>query len=134
MTVVGVSAAEAVSVVRPGDRVFVGSACATPRTLVKALEDDPRPGVVLVHFLTDLEESEDAPRTHFRHQVFFAGRDIRALHDERRVRDSGLVDYVPISVADVPRLFRDGQMPLDVAMVQVAPPDEDGMCSLGVSV
>src|SRR4051794_14249215 len=46
-----VSADEAVSAVRPGDKVFVGSACATPRTLVNALEELRRPGVVLVHFL-----------------------------------------------------------------------------------
>src|SRR5215467_8586961 len=48
-----VSAEAAVSIVRPGDRVFVGSACATPRSLVEALERLVRPGVVLVHFLTD---------------------------------------------------------------------------------
>jgi acyl-CoA hydrolase/RimJ/RimL family protein N-acetyltransferase len=129
-----VSAAEAVSLVQPGDRVFVGSACATPRALVHALEQDPRPGVALVHFLTDLDDTDGAPLTHYRHHVFYAGRDVRALHGVRRLRESGLVDYAPLALADVPRLFRDGQLPLDVAMVQVAPPDEDGTCSLGVSV
>ena len=128
------SAAEAVSVVRPGDRVFVGSACGTPRTLVDALEQEPRPGVVLVHFLTDLEDTEGPPRTHYRHHVFYAGRDVRALHDVRRMRDLGLVDYAPLSLADVPKLFHNGQISLDVAMVQVAPPDPDGTCSLGISV
>jgi acyl-CoA hydrolase/RimJ/RimL family protein N-acetyltransferase len=129
-----VSAADAVSVVRPGDRVFVGSACATPRTLVEALEQEPRPGVVLVHFLIELDKPVDAPATHYRHHVFFAGRDVRALHDVRRLRESGLVGYAPLSLGDVPQLFRNGQIPLDVAMVQVAPPDADGTCSLGVSV
>ena len=50
------------------------------------------------------------------------------------LRESGLVEYVPLSLGDVPRLFHDGQIPLDVAMVQVAPPDPDGTCSLGISV
>ena len=129
-----VSAAEAVSVVRPGDRVFVGSACATPRTLVDALEQFSRSGVVLVHFLTDRVGTGDPPHTNYRHRVFYVGRDVRALHDVRALRESGLVEYVPLSLADVARLFHNGQMPLDVAMVQVAPPDSDGTCSLGISV
>ena len=129
-----VSAAEAVSVVRPGDKVFVGSACATPRTLVDALEQVRRPGVVLVHFLTDRVSTSDPPHTNYRHRVFYVGGDIRALHDVRALRESGLVDYVPLSLVDVPRLFETGQIPLDVAMVQVAPPELDGTCSLGISV
>ena len=129
-----VSAAEAVSVVRPGDRVFVGSACATPRTLVDALEQFRRSGVVLVHFLTDRVGTGDPPHSNYRHRVFYVGRDVRALRDVRGVRESGLVEYVPLSLGDVPGLFRNGQIPLDVAMVQVAPPDPDGTCSLGISV
>ena len=129
-----VSAAEAVSVVRPGARVFVGSACATPRTLVDALEQLWLDGVVLVHFLTDRVGRGDPPHTNYRHRVFYVGRDVHALHAVRALRESGLVEYVPLSLADVPQLFRNGQIPLDVAMVQVAPPDPDGTCSLGISV
>ena len=123
-----VSAEEAVSVVRPGDQVFVGSACATPRSLVEALERLSRPGVALVHFLTDRVGTGDPPRTNYRHRVFYVGRDVRALHQ------SGLVEYLPLSLGDVPELFRNGQIPLDVAMIQIAPPDPDGSCSLGISV
>jgi acyl-CoA hydrolase len=123
-----VSAAEAVSVVRPGDKVFVGSACATPRSLVGALERLGRPGVVLVHFLTDRVGTGDPSRTRCRHRVFYVGRDVRAL------AESGWVEYLPLSLSDVPELFRNGQIPLDVAMIQVAPPDPDGTCSLGISV
>ena len=125
-----VSPADAVSLVRPGDRVFVGSACATPRTLVEALEqlDRPPEGVELIHFLTDRIGVGDPPSTKYRHRVFYVGRDVQAL------LDSGLVEYLPLSLADVPRLMRSGRMPLDVALVQVAPPDPDGTCSLGISV
>ena len=129
-----VSAAEAVAVVRPGDRVFVGSACATPRTLVDALQQSGQAGVVLVHFLTDRVSTGETPHTKHRHRVFYVGRDVRDLHAVPALRKSGVVEYVPISLGDVPQLFTNGQIPLDVAMVQVAPPDPDGTCSLGISV
>jgi acyl-CoA hydrolase/RimJ/RimL family protein N-acetyltransferase len=123
-----VSATEAVSLIQAGDKVFVGSACATPRHLVRALEELARPGVELVHFLTSQAGARDAPHTSYRHRVFYVGTDDRAL------LESSQVEYLPLSLADAPRLFADGQLPLDVAMVQVAPPDEDGTCSLGISV
>jgi acyl-CoA hydrolase/RimJ/RimL family protein N-acetyltransferase len=124
------TAEEAVRLIHPGHRVFVGTACATPRALVHALEElpVPIPGVTLVHALTDRVGIGDPPRTAYRHRVFYAGRDVRDL------AASGLVDYVPISLADVPTMFTDGHLPLDVALVQVAPPDEDGSYNLGVSV
>ncbi len=114
---------------RPGDRVFVGSACATPRTLVGALEELSRPGVVLVHFLTDRVGSGDPPETAYRHRVFYVGADVRELAGPSR-----MVQYLPLSLPDVPRLFEGRLLPLDVAMVQVTPPDDDGTCSLGISV
>ncbi len=119
---------------RPGDRVFVGSACATPRTLVDALQQSGQAGVVLVHFLTDRVSTGETPHTKHRHRVFYVGRDVRDLHAVPALRKSGVVEYVPISLGDVPQLFTNGQIPLDVAMVQVAPPDPDGTCSLGISV
>lgn len=124
-----VSAEAAVARIRPGDRVFVGSACATPRSLVEALElRRPSPeGVELVHFLTDRVGIGDPPTTRYRHRVFFVGRDVSAF-------DSGQIEYLPLALPDVPTLFRAGRIPLDVALVQVAPPDPDGTCSLGISV
>jgi acyl-CoA hydrolase len=83
---------------------------------------------VLVHFLTDGVAGADPSTTSYRHRVFYVGQDVLAL------AASGQVEYVPLSLPDVPALFGNGRMPLDVAMVQVAPPDEDGGCSLGVSV
>ena len=123
------SAREAVSLVRPGDKVFVGSACATPRTLVGALEELRAPGVVLVHFLPDRVGVGDPLETAYRHRVFYAGADVRELQGPAR-----MVEYLPLSLPDVPRLFESGRLPLDVALIQVAPPDPDGTCSLGISV
>jgi acyl-CoA hydrolase/RimJ/RimL family protein N-acetyltransferase len=122
-----VTADQAVSAIRPGDRVFVGSACATPWRLVEALGRLRRPGVALVHFLTSGSGEVDFGAT-YRHRAFYIGTDIRPL------QDAGRLDYTPLSLADVPRLFETGQLPIDVAMVQVAPPDADGTCSLGISV
>jgi acyl-CoA hydrolase/RimJ/RimL family protein N-acetyltransferase len=125
-----VSPAEAVAAVRPGDHVFVGSACATPRRLVEALErlGQPPAGVVLVHFLTDRVDVGDPATTAYRHRAMYIGSDVREL------LGTGLIEYVPVSLPEVPRLLRTGRLRLDVALVQVAPPDPDGTCSLGISV
>lgn len=127
------TAAEAVAQVRAGERVFVGTACATPRTLVAALEAlRPAPAdVELLHFLTDQAIAHDEagrPLTQYRHRCFFVGRDMRAA-----VR-LGLADYVPVSLASVPRLMANGRIPVDVALIQVSMPDEFGYVSLGLSV
>jgi acyl-CoA hydrolase/RimJ/RimL family protein N-acetyltransferase len=127
-----VSAERAVTAIRPGDRVFVGSACATPRTLLRALEamETPLAGVQLVHFLTDGAGTERDGRrcSAFRHRVFYVGRDMRDL------ASSGEVDYVPVSLAEVPRMLQSKRLAFDVALVQVSPPNRAGTCSLGVSV
>ena len=127
------TAAEAVALIRAGEHVFVGTACATPRSLVAALEAHrPRPAdVELLHFLTDRAVAHDAagqPQTNFRHRSFFVGQDMRAA-----VRQ-GLADYVPISLARVPQLMAIGRIPVDVALIQVSMPDEFGYVSLGLSV
>src|ERR671920_1940650 len=97
---------------------------------VGALESRrPRPAdVVLHHFLTDGVAPGDPPSSGYRHRVFYVGSDVRAL------MGSAPVDYVPLSLAEIPKLLESGRLELDVAMIQVAPPDRDGRCSLGVSV
>ena len=127
-----VTAEQAVASVRPGSRIFVGSACATPRSLLRALDarpDDPA-GIELVHFLTDgaVGGRPDGSASSHRHRAWFVGSDMRSL------ARAGQVDYVPISLAEVPGLIDAGRLAFDVAFVQVAPPDAAGICSLGVSV
>jgi len=127
-----VTAERAVASVQRGDRVFVGSACAMPRTLPRALEAlSPAPaGVQLVHFLTDgaVVDVDGRPRSSFRHRAFYIGRDML------RLSASDGVDYVPLSLSEVPRLLESRRLAFDVALVQASPPDDVGMCSLGVSV
>ena len=126
-----VSADEAVRVVKPGNRVYIGTACATPVSLVEALERrHPAPAdVELFYFLTSgLAKVWSAAPSHYGHRCFFVGTDVRDL-----VRD-GRAEYVPISLTDVPQLVANGRLRADVALVQVSPPDEGGFVSLGVSV
>jgi len=123
---------EAISTIRSGDRVFVGTGCATPRTLIKALEthEDYITDVQLLHFLTDGAIPTIGKRTwpRFQHKVFFVGTDTREAIKQ------GKADYVPVSIAQIPRLIENGRIPIDVALIQVSLPDENGFVSLGVSV
>lgn len=119
-----VTAEEAVRLVQPGDRVWVGSACGTPRTLVAALNARRLPGVKLVHYLADGVTADGVVT--YPQEVFFVGSELRGA--------SGPVDYLPVSLPELPALMDRGQHRVDVALLQVAPPDEHGDCSLGVSV
>jgi acyl-CoA hydrolase len=126
-----VPASQAVAAIRPGARVFVGSACATPRALLAALEARAGEveGVELIHFLTDGAVRDEAGVTSaFTHRAWYVGRDMRNLAGR------GRLEYVPVSLASVPDLLAAGRLAFDVALIQVTPPDDDGMCSLGVSV
>jgi acyl-CoA hydrolase/RimJ/RimL family protein N-acetyltransferase len=127
------TAEQAVRQIKSGQHVFVGTACATPRELVRALEAIPYPpaDVELMHFITTDAIPHDADGnavTRYRHRSFFVGSDVRAA-----VRQ-GLAEYVPLSIAQLPTLIEIGRVPVDVALIQVSLPDEFGYVSLGVSV
>ncbi len=125
-----VSAEEALSVVRPGQRVFVGSGAGEPQTLVEALSEAP--GVSdaeIVHLLTLGVATYAEPRLghRFRHNAYFIGPNVR------EAVNAGRADYTPIFLSEIPRLFRSGRVVIDVALIEVSPPDAHGYCSLGVS-
>jgi acyl-CoA hydrolase len=126
------SAQEAVLRIRSGNRVYYGGNAAIPRELVRALSRrrDELRNVQLSHVLLMGEDPLSAPDMagHFRHNSLFVGpADREAVND-------GRADYTPIFLHQIPRLFQSGIIPLDVAMVQVSPPDEHGFMSLGVEV
>jgi len=126
------TAAEAVSHVRPGQRVFVGTGCAQPQVLVRALTDraDDLSDLEIVHLLTVGE----APYAHGRLRNVFKVNSFFISDNVREVIQEGLGSYTPIFLSEIPKLFDSGRLPLDVALVQVSPPDPHGMCSLGISV
>jgi len=124
------SAEEAVRVVKSGDRVYHGGNAAIPTALISALADrcDELEDVQLNHVLLLGEDLLSRPgmEGHFRHNSLFVGPADRAAVND------GRADYMPIFLHQIPRLFAEGVIPLDVAMVQVSEPDEHGFLSLGV--
>lgn len=113
-------------------RVFIGSGCAAPQTLVRALiaRANEVYDVEIVHLLTfgAAPYADSKWLENFRHNAFFIGPNVRSSVNE------GCSDYTPIHLSEVPHLIRKRQMSLDIALIQVTPPDPHGFCSLGVSV
>jgi acyl-CoA hydrolase/GNAT superfamily N-acetyltransferase len=126
------TADQAVARIKPGQRIFISTGCGEPLELVRALTRRAYelPDTEIIHLLTFGE----APYAHrelaqyFRTNSFFIAENVRGIIQE------GLGDYSPIHLSDIPRLFSSGQLPLDAALIQVSPPDHQGMVSLGVSV
>jgi acyl-CoA hydrolase len=121
---------EAVSLVQSGNRLYYGGNAAIPTALVRALANRYREleDVQLSHVLLLGEDPLSRPEMegHFRHNSLFVGP------ADREAVNSGRADYVPIFLHQIPRLFSERIIPLDVAMVMVSPPDEHGFMSFGV--
>ena len=126
------SAAEAVAEIRSGDRVFVQGAAGVPTAAVEALvaRADELRGVELVHLHTEGE----APYAEARYARSFRVRALFVGENMREAIADGRGDYVPVFLSEVPALLTSGGLPLDVALIQVSPPDRHGYCSLGTSV
>jgi len=127
-----VSAEEAVKIVNSGDRVFIHTAAATPQHLVNALtkrgEELRNVEIVSIHTEGGAPYLDEKYESSFKVNTFFVGA------NTRKAVQSGRAMYVPMFLSEIPALFRKGAMPLDVALVQVSPPDKHGYCSTGVSV
>jgi len=127
-----VTAEEAVSVIRSGDRIYVSGNAATPYFLMRALASrkDELKDVELSHVLLLGEDPFSKPgmESHFRHNSLFVGP------ADRKAINEGKADYVPIFLHQIPDLFYSGEMPIDVAMLHLSPPDEHGFMSYGVEV
>jgi acyl-CoA hydrolase/RimJ/RimL family protein N-acetyltransferase len=122
----------AVRAIPPGRRILIGSGAAEPLALVEALVEhgDHLADNEVVHLLTLGPAPYVRPdlQHRFRHTAFFIGANVReAVHD-------GRADFMPVFLSDLPELIRSRRVPIDVALVQVAPPDRHGFVSLGVSV
>jgi acyl-CoA hydrolase/GNAT superfamily N-acetyltransferase len=126
------SPARAVGRVRRGDRVFIGAGCGEPQAMVEALTEagSRLADTEVYHLLTLGTAPYAAPRFSevFRHNSFFIGSDVREDVAE------GRADYTPVFLSEVPRLFASGRIPIDVAVIQLSPPDAHGYCSYGVAV
>lgn len=123
---------EAVSVIASGHRVFIQTAVSAPQQLIAAMtaRANELRAVEVVHLHTEgpAPYVDAAYIQSFHTNALFVGANVRAAVAE------GEADYIPVFLSEVPALFRQGILPLDVALVNVSPPDRHGFCSLGVSV
>jgi acyl-CoA hydrolase len=126
------SAEEALSVVKSGNRIYVHGSAQTPTFLLKALAQQANRlndvEFVFISVYGDIQVDKPEYAGIFRINSMFVSESIRKDVNE------GRADYVPVFLSEIPELFKQNILPLDVALVQVSPPDSHGYCSLGVSV
>ncbi|MHA2298116.1 MAG: GNAT family N-acetyltransferase [Candidatus Hodarchaeales archaeon] len=133
-----ISPRKAIEKINPGDHVYIGGGCGEPPALVKALNEglsetgDEFSDIEIYHFISLESDSFTRDFAHesdlYRHNTFLIGEGMRDLVHE------GLSDYTPVSLFEVPDLFKSGKLYCDMSLIQVSPPDEHGSCSFGVSV
>lgn len=127
-----VSGEEAVSIIKPGQRVFVHGGAATPHYLLAKLAERSTElwnvEIVSISLQGDAVIADKKYKDSFRINSLFVSQNIRQAVNE------GRGDYVPVFLSEIPILFNRGILPLDVAIVNVSPPDKHGYCSLGTSV
>jgi acetyl-CoA hydrolase len=123
---------DALRVVRSGNRVYIGGGCGEPLLLARGLvERAPElREVEVIHVMTAGHADYAAPELaqSFRPNALFIGPNVR-----QAIRE-GRADFTPVFLSDIPALFRDGTLPLDVALISVSPPDSHGYCSFGIEV
>lgn len=126
------SAKDAVASISSGQRIFVHGGAATPLDLLQAL--DERSGqlenveLIHIHLMGKLPYHKKSFKQSFKVANLFIGPNVRGALDYDRV------DYLPCFLSEIPHLFRTKKRPIDVAFIQVSPPDRHGFCTLGTSV
>jgi len=125
------TAEEAVKLIQSDHRVFIHSAAATPKELVNAMAkrsaELSNVRIYSMHTEWDAPYADEEHVSAFEVNAFFVGSNIRKAVNE------GRASYVPMFLSEIPKAFRSGLIPLDVALVSVSPPDQNGYCTLGVS-
>ncbi|HMK34837.1 MAG TPA: GNAT family N-acetyltransferase [Desulfomonilaceae bacterium] len=126
-----VSPEEAARQVKNGDRIYLGSMCSEPKTVIRAIEASYVEDVEMVQFLRGSTASRLAAKEsgRFKIKTFFVGAGGRDSEGE-----PSEYDYIPLFHSQVPNFFRNRRIPIDVAVVQVSEPDRFGRFSLGISV
>ncbi len=126
------SAAQAVQNVKSGNRVVIANACSEPQVLLEALaaRGSELNNVEMVQMLAmgPAKTAQPGMENSFRHNILFVSASTRKAVEEKRA------DFTPCFFSEIPRLFKENILPVDVMLVQVTPPDEQGFCSYGISV
>jgi acyl-CoA hydrolase/GNAT superfamily N-acetyltransferase len=127
-----VDAETAVSKIKNGSRVFIGTGCGEPQQLIRTMVEDLNMQDIMLYQMLSWKFADyvDDPKflKRFSLKLFFIS------HDLRKAAFEGKIDYVPTYLSQIPRYFANHRIGLDVALIQVSPPDKFGFCSLGVSV
>ncbi len=129
------TAYEAIGMIRPGQRVFTGASCGEPQSLLRVLADEFQnfPDLEVVRLLS----LESTPLTLIANKSADRSMNIRSFY-AGSAKPEGLarnIKYItPINLSAVPRLFKSRLLPINVALIQVSPPDDFGWMSLGVAV
>ncbi|MFI3294819.1 MAG: acetyl-CoA hydrolase/transferase C-terminal domain-containing protein [Rikenellaceae bacterium] len=129
-----ISAQEAVKVVKNGDHIHLSSVASAPQCLIKALVERGEKGELRDVHIHHLHTEGPAPYADeqfsgiFQADQFFVGGNLR------RQTQAGFADYIPVFLSETQKLYRCGALPINVAMIQVSPPDKHGFVSLGTSV
>ena len=127
-----VAAEEAIAKIKRGSRVFVGTGCGEPQHLIRSMVKNPQLQDIMLYQMLSYTFADyvDDPTfaNRFNLKLFFISKIMRKAAFE------GKIDYIPAYLSKIPRLFASHRIGLDVALVQVSPPDHFGYCSLGVSV
>ena len=127
-----VTAEEAVKIIKSNDRIYIQAAAAAPQELIDAMTDrhEELRNVEVCHLHLEGRTPYADPiyKDSFHVNSFFIG------HNVRHTLKAGNGSYTPVFLSEVPLLFKRNILPLDVAFIQVSPPDRHGYCSLGVSV
>ncbi|MDX1415346.1 MAG: acetyl-CoA hydrolase/transferase C-terminal domain-containing protein [Candidatus Promineifilaceae bacterium] len=122
----------ALASVKSNHRIYVGGGAGVPKTLIEGLTRcaGQLRDVEITHILTfaDAPYAEPQYADSFRVNALFIGKNVRKAVQE------GRADYTPVFLSEMPSLFRDGTLPIDVALVSLTPPDEHGFCCFGVEV
>ena len=123
---------EAVEIIKSGDHIFVHTAGATPFALVQALADRHQEltNIQIYHMHTEGTAPYAKPEysNAFHVNSFFIGANCRVPTNE------GYADFIPCFLSEIPLMIRSGVIEIDVALIQVSPPDSHGYCSMGISV
>lgn len=126
------SAKDAVNLVKSGQRVFFQGAAMTPKVIIDALcdryEELEDVEIMQMHTEGEAKYALDPYQESFKINSCFVGGNVR------RAVNASKGDYIPIFLSEIHQLFRQNILPLDVAFIQVSPPDKHGYCSLGTSI
>jgi acyl-CoA hydrolase/RimJ/RimL family protein N-acetyltransferase len=123
---------ESVKKIHNGSRVFLGTGCGEPQRLIKAMVEDLSIQDIIIYQMLSSTLSD-----YVNDKNFLSRFSIKLFFISVLMRQSafeGKIDYIPVYLSQIPQIFENHEIGLDVALIQVCPPDKHGYCSLGISV